>query len=269
MTLELPPDAEEPRPGQFFSIRCGNGTIPLLRRPFSLHDFPDPENRDLIAILYRTVGPGTTWMSERLPGESLDVLGPLGNGFRLDDPPEEIVLIARGIGIAPLYAVARYYLLNHPEGRISTLMGARTKERLFFKEELVRLGTLHTYTDDGTEGFKGKAPDLLCHLFENGMFSGETACCACGPLPMLHDLFKVSQKWPIHAQVALEAHMGCGFGACLSCAVPLKTESIVRDTRWPKPEYLTSKDGTRGISLACKDGPVYALDEVDWEAWLT
>jgi dihydroorotate dehydrogenase electron transfer subunit len=208
-------------------------------------------------------------MSKRLPGDSLDILGPLGNGFRLEETPEAIVLIARGIGIAPLYALARRYRSDVPAGRITILMGARIKQRLFYRQELDRLGSLHVYTDDGSEGFKGRAPDLLIHLLEKGMLTGDERFFACGPPAMLYDLLKVSRIGSLRFQVALEAHMGCGFGACLSCAVPLKAGAVLRDEVWPKPECLIAEDGKRIISLACKDGPVYALDEVDWDSWLT
>ena len=91
---------------------------------------------------------------------------------------------------------------------------------------------------------------------------------ACGPGPMVRDLYSASLKWRFKAQVALEEHMGCGFGACLSCAIPLNPGRVIQDAHWPKPACMTSEDGERTVSLICKDGPVYDLEEVDWDTWL-
>lgn len=269
MVLEGPPGSIRARPGQFFSIRCGGGLFPLLRRPFSLHDEPVGENGRAVSILYRVIGPGTAWLSRCTPGNHLDVLGPLGNGFRLENLEHGIVLVARGIGIAPLYAVAQGFLVGRPEGRVTVIMGARTGDRIFYVDELRRMGDLHLYTDDGSLGFRGRAPELLMDLFEKGAIPAPSSVFACGPGPMLRELHEVSLKLPFKAQVALEEHMGCGFGACLSCAVPLKPEKAVRDAFWPKPACMKSEEGDRMMSLICKDGPVYDLQEVDWDQWLS
>jgi len=128
LVLEPPNESLRPMPGQFYSIRCGQGFFPLLRRPFSLHREMKSGVENGIGILYRVLGRGTEWLSKRTPNEWLDIIGPLGNGFRLDWLKERMVLVGRGIGIAPLYAVAQRFLLDRPKGCVAILIGARTSE---------------------------------------------------------------------------------------------------------------------------------------------
>jgi dihydroorotate dehydrogenase electron transfer subunit len=255
-----------PLPGQFYSIRCGGFTTPLLRRPFSVHRLVEGRG---VEFLYRVIGPGTSWLAERRAGDILDVLGPLGNGFSMEaEDLTHAVLVARGIGVAPLYALGEAFRRSLPQMRISLLMGARLKQRLFYREELEALGPVHWYTDDGSEGFHGRASDLLDHLLATGILPPRCALFACGPASMLGDLARLALKHGLRGQVALETHMGCGFGACLSCAVPLRPQSLQKNARWTKPALQWSEDGQAVYSLVCKDGPIYDLQEVDWDEWL-
>jgi dihydroorotate dehydrogenase electron transfer subunit len=247
-------------------VRCGDGGGGILRRPFSLHRVYRQEETVKLEFLIREVGVGTRWLRERRAGEYLDLIGPLGNGFLIEQA-ETAVLIARGIGIAPLYAVGEALREKRPEQPLHVIMGARFKERLFYRDRLAELGTLHIYTDDGSEGFSGRAPELLAYLVEKGVIGEGSAFYACGPGHMLRELARLAGKASLRGQVALESHMGCGFGVCLSCAVPLTPETLRREPAWPKPALQSDQDG-RAYSLVCKDGPIYDAREVDWDEWL-
>jgi dihydroorotate dehydrogenase electron transfer subunit len=267
LTLDFSKDRHPPVPGQFYNIRCTDNRDALLRRPFSVHRLTNENGLPCLQILYRVIGKGTEWLSSRKKGETLDLIGPLGNGFLLDRQTD-VVLAARGIGIAPLCAVAEAVRSTAPESRLHILMGARIKDRVFYQEELRRLGNLCLYTDDGSLGFRGRAPELLLHLFETGKVPRTCSLYACGPAPMLMELSTLSQRFGFDGQVAMETHMGCGFGACLSCAIPLRPASIKRTPQWKKPALQWSEDGLTCYSLICKDGPVYDIREVDWNEWL-
>lgn len=266
IALVPPPGAAVPRPGQFYSVRCGDSTSPLLRRPFSVHRIRRVHGGWRLDLLVRVVGPGTRWLGARSEGDPLDVIGPLGNGF---DPDFETttVLAARGIGIAPLYALGEALGETLPRERLHIVMGARYGERIFLRRRLSGLGVLHLYTDDGSEGFQGRAPDLLRRLVETGALSDRFAVYACGPDSMLRDLADLQPVLGFDGQAALEDHMGCGFGACLSCAVPLRPRAVRKGGAWPKPALQFDESGEAVHSLICRDGPVYDLREVDWDAW--
>ena len=267
LTLNFSNDRHPPIPGQFYNLRCTDTMDPLLRRPFSMHRLTEENGIPCLQILYRVIGKGTEWLSSRKKGETLDLIGPLGNGF-LIERPTDVVLAARGIGIAPLCAVAEAVRSLAPASRLHILMGARFKDRVFYQEELQRLGNLYLYTDDGSLGFRGRAPELLLHLLETEKVPRTCSLYACGPTPMLMELSELSERFGFKGQAALETHMGCGFGACLSCAIPLRPALIRKTPSWKKPALQWSEDGGTCYSLICKDGPVYDIREVAWNEWL-
>jgi len=266
LSLEGVAAAEPPRPGQFYTFRCGDATSPLLRRPLSVHRIREGQDGLRLEFLVRAVGPGTAWLGARSPSDRLDMIGPLGNGFDTEGV-KEAVLVARGVGIAPLYALGEALGRTIPKERIHVVMGARYAGRLFLREELGSLGRLHLYTDDGSEGFRGRAPEMLGHLADSGVLKGEIGVFACGPALMLREVAEVARKRGWQGQAALETHMGCGIGACLSCAVPLHAKAVRIGAQWPKPALQRAEDGSSAYSLICRDGPVYDLQEVDWDAW--
>jgi len=257
-----------PIPGQFYQVRCSVGTDPLLRRPFSVHRLLQKGSSHLMEILYRVAGKGTEWLSKREKGGSLDILGPFGNGFLIQEGMDPIVLVSRGIGIAPLYAVGEEALKGKKGRKIIILMGTRLRERIFYEEECKKIGEVYLYTDDGSRGFHGRAPDLLCHLLERKRLPERFSLFACGPAQMLKELADLSERFGFEGQVAMEDRMGCGFGACLSCACPLKPEKITTNFQWKKPALQWSEEGDQVYSLICKDGPVYDVKEVDWNEWI-
>jgi len=268
LALDISRDTHLPKPGQFYNIRCGEWKDPLLRRPFSMHRVTNKGGSVGLEILYRVIGKGTEWLSRRQRGEWVDAIGPFGNGFIIEEGERNVVLVARGIGIAPLYAVGEEVRKRNGATNIFILMGVRKKERIFYEEECGEIGDVFIYTDDGSMGFHGRAPELMVNLMERKKLPETFSLYACGPLRMLKELAALSRRWTFKGQVALESHMGCGFGACLSCAFPLRPKSIKKNSDWEKPDLQWSEDGKTVYSLICKDGPIYDIQEVDWDDWL-
>ncbi|MFZ0449100.1 MAG: dihydroorotate dehydrogenase electron transfer subunit [Desulfatiglandaceae bacterium] len=267
LTLKIPPNDPIPSPGQFYTIRCSDGTSPLLRRPLSVHRISEGKDSFELEILYQAVGKGTQWLSGRKRGEGLDIIGPFGNGFILDPAVSESVIVAGGIGIAPLYALCDDLRTYNKDVNITIIWGVRNRTELFYETQCGEVGSLFIATDDGSHGFHGTANELLARMIKKNRVSVHAPVYACGPTAMLRGLGVMSETFDFACQVSLEEHMGCGFGACLSCAIPLKPESIQKNSRWPKQALQWSEDGNEVYSLVCKDGPVYDIREVNWDEW--
>ena len=244
MMLGAPELAEVCIPGQFLHVLCHAGSDPLLRRPLSIHD-ADPK-LGLISLLYQVCGKGTQLLTEKLPGEALDVLGPLGRGFDLPKTADQpILLVGGGMAVAPLYFLARRMGETVGCARTTILIGAGTKDMLLCLDEfaLLRL-VVQTATEDASHGHHG----LVTSLLENYLQSGDRPLVyACGPWPMLKAVAEITKTHGLSCQVSTEAKMACGVGACMSCVIK------VRDGDSSK--YVRS----------CKEGPVFNADEVIWE----
>ncbi|MBZ0220749.1 MAG: dihydroorotate dehydrogenase electron transfer subunit [Candidatus Methylomirabilis sp.] len=243
----------EVKPGQFVMLRVSDGLDPLLRRPFGIYRMlgrtigrtigtgSSPSKRKGIEILYRVVGKGTAILSERRPGETLGVLGPLGNGF--PDPAEgsNMVLVAGGMGIAPLYLLAKRL------GGGTLLFGARSKAETALLKDFRGLGLkIKTATEDGSAGVKG----LVTGLLEDEL-TPESIVYACGPVGMLKAAAAISGKAGARCLVSLERSMACGIGVCLGCAVRAKAHKEEKENRFYK--------------MVCSDGPVFPSEEIDWD----
>ena len=243
MTLGSQELAEICAPGQFLHVLCHPGNDPLLRRPFSIHD-ADPK-LGLISLLYQVVGRGTQLLTERAPGEILDVLGPLGRGFSLPETADQpILLVGGGMAVAPLYFLARRIAQTIGCAKTAFLIGARTEDMLLCLDELALLRlAIQTATEDASHGH----PGLMTGLLENYLQEGEKPLVyACGPWPMLKAVAEITKAHGLKCQVSTEAKMACGVGACMSCVIK------VRDGDSSK--YVRS----------CKEGPVFDADEVIW-----
>lgn len=228
MTLYDSYIANTATPGQFLHLLVDGHT---LRRPISIADV-DHENK-LTTILFKKTGDGTKHLAAYKPGMIIDVLGPSGNGFSYD--PSKIktaMLIGGGIGIPPLYNLGKE--LKRLEINVIAVLGFQSKQQVFYEREFKELGNTYVVTDDGSYGHHGLVTDVLN---QTGSFDHYFSC---GPIPMLQ---AVKKELPNHpGSVSLEERMGCGVGACLACVVP-----------------TDDKGGYRKI---CKDGPVFAADEV-------
>jgi dihydroorotate dehydrogenase electron transfer subunit len=252
LSLLAPAIARRSLPGQFVEVKVGAGAQPLLRRPLSIHR----ASKGKIELLYEVVGPATAELSRRKQGEYLDVIGPLGSGFSytLDAIPAcrqagairstLSILVAGGMGVAPLVFLAeklRKVKSQKAKGKTLVLVGARTKKQLLCVPELNKLGCeVRIATDDGSAGFRGKATDLLGSILRSRNHDPGTTIYSCGPHPMLAEVSRLSRRYNLPAQLSLEAHMACGFGACLGCVV----ETI------------------GGYKRVCKDGPVFGTEEL-------
>jgi len=229
--LESPQVASDAQPGQFVMVRCGEDC--LLRRPLSIHQL----NGNKLALLFNIVGKGTLWLSQRQPGETIDLLGPLGNGFSINPSSHNLLLLAGGIGITPLYFLSQK--AQEQGHSVTLLLGASTAARLYPQHLLPNRVNLITATEDGTAGKRGMLTDLLPDFVD-----GANQILACGPLPMYRTMTAQKQLFqgkPV--QISLEVRMGCGLGVCYGCTV--KTKS--------------------GLKQVCQDGPIFNLDDILWE----
>ncbi len=205
-----------------------------LRRPLGVHRV-SPDGR--VALLFSVVGRGTGWLAQRQEGEVLDLLGPLGNGFEIRPESKRVLLVAGGIGIAPLVALAESALAR--DLSVVLVIGDRTSAHVYPDHLLPSGITAVVATEDGSAGVRGMATDLLPQLAREA-----DQVFACGPLAMYRAMAATSEEWGNKpAQVLLEVVLGCGVGACLGCTV---------ETR-------------RGRKLVCRDGPVFGLGDVVWD----
>lgn len=234
--LEAPEIAGNARPGQFVMVRCDKDTI--LPRPLSVHRVDGGR----LALLFEVTGKGTRWLSQRKKGDTLDIFGPLGNGFTIEAHSKNLLLIAGGMGIAPLRFLADIAV---GEGKkVTLIMGARSADRLLpvsLSQELFNKGVLPSNinivnaTENGSEGFKGLATQLIPHYLD-----GADQVLACGPAAMYHTMAQMSELKGRPVQLSLEIIMGCGVGVCYGCTIKTKN----------------------GLKQVCKDGPVFEMGEI-------
>ncbi|MDH7500819.1 MAG: dihydroorotate dehydrogenase electron transfer subunit [candidate division NC10 bacterium] len=240
-------------PGQFVMVRIGEGCEPLLRRPFSIHWMEG----QYLELLYRVVGKGTQRMASLGPGQELDLLGPLGKGFRIPEDWHFALLVAGGMGVAPLRALAARLSLHakparvesqHRQRRICLLIGAKRAEEILCREDFERLGVqVLVASEDGSLGEKGMATDLLRGVLSRCRSEEElpSALYACGPRPMLARVAQMAGERGIACQVSLEEFMACGIGACMGCAVRVRHQESPYE-------------------MVCKDGPVFDARVIQW-----
>ena len=238
MTLAAPELAMVSQPGQFLHLRVADSYSPLLRRPISLHRINDEAGT--VELLYQVRGPGTAALSQKVPGQLIDVLGPLGHGFKMDYPGGQAVLVAGGIGVAPLLPLAEE--LRRQSRKVTLILGGRSIDHLLAAESFLQAGCeVLLATDDGSAGFKGFVTELLINQL---LIQPADLLYACGPGGMLARVEKICLEKNIPGQVSLEEYMGCGVGACLSCAC---AKNIPGDIKYAK---------------VCTDGPVFSFGEV-------
>ncbi len=246
MVLSAPQIGRQARPGQFIHVRVSRSFPPLLRRPFSIHR----SEGEKIEILYKVVGKGTEILSKRNRGEYLNIIGPLGNGYRLPSAPSEksdIILLAGGTGVASLLFLAESVCHTNPELSVLALIGAKNREELLCEGDFERLGCrVEVATENGTRGYKGLVSDLLEKFLPLSGDKPRPMVFACGPWEMLKRIGKISRKHRFPCQVSLEERLGCGVGACLGCVVKGRGSSYT---------YMR----------VCKDGPVFDAGELSWE----
>lgn len=247
LDLSLPvDDSFRIAPGQFFMIKTGPGYDPLLRRPFSVFSLGrmmDGMHRR-ISILFRAVGRGTDLMATWSCGHAVDMVGPLGRGYTVPEGLRSVALIAGGLGIASLFALAEWILQRRRRPEVWVYLGGKSKRQILAKATLERMGArVRVTTDDGSMGTQGLVSDRWESLAHRLAEHGKSAVYACGPLEMLAAVARITAELSLPCQVSLEARMACGMGSCLGCAV-------------------RTKDG--GYKMVCKDGPVFDARQIHW-----
>ena len=217
--MQLGGDTTGILPGQFVNI-CVQGQF--LRRPISVCNIAD----GILTIIYKVVGVGTEAMSHLPVGTQLDVLTVLGNGYDLTKAGDEPLLVGGGVGVPPMYMLARQ--LREAGKNVRVILGFNTKDEVFYEEEFRAIGCDVTVTTvDGSHGVKG--------FVTNALDGKQSYYYTCGPLPMIKALL---QAIGTHGEVSMEERMGCGFGACMGCTIQT----------------------THGPKRVCKEGPVFPAE---------
>ena len=238
----------------------------LLRRPFSFADVTCEGDKTLVDILYCVVGPASLRMTTLSTGDSVSVIGPLGNGFLVPEGKQKALLVAGGMGAGPLQHLAKLLTADYPNIDVMAFAGAKTARDLPFEAQLdeisqqlgFSLSEFAKYgieslvaTDDGSAGWHGLVSDYLADWLDQATFAGKDAIIySCGPEAMLAKVADIARAKDIDCQVSMERMMACGIGLCQSCAVECKAD----------------RPGKTIYKLCCKDGPVFDSREVVFSA---
>lgn len=248
LEIDCPTIAREAKPGQFVMVLTSDAPYPLLRRPFSIYKIYSEKysarmTKRRFSILYKRVGKGTQLMSAFRKGQTVNLIGPLGNGFTLSGLPDPspVILIGGGVGIATLASLAG----KLGSGPLYVFIGGKSKYDILCEKDFPG-GKIFIATEDGSLGKRGTVVDLFESEMERFDRKVSHHLFCCGPEGMLRSLARLipSEKWVV--QASLESRMGCGFGACWGCVV--KTTDVESPFR-----------------RVCKDGPVFPLSEILWD----
>ncbi|MBW1954841.1 MAG: dihydroorotate dehydrogenase electron transfer subunit [Deltaproteobacteria bacterium] len=244
MTLACHPSYQEAVPGQFVMLHVSGRDAPLLPRPFSIHRFLGlPGGEAAVQVLYRVVGPGTRKMARTREGERVQMVGPLGRGFMLAGAGSRPMVVAGGMGVAPMVFLVEAMLEKGMDPKdCRVFLGARGREELLCRDELIDAGVmLQVTTDDGSDG--EHCP--VTHPFQTAARADPPErIYACGPEAMLRCVAQAARVLKTPCQVSIETLMACGIGACLGCAVKGK----------PQDSYLH----------VCSEGPVFDTELLGW-----
>ena len=246
MVLSVPTwSGDDPHPGQFLMLKVTDECDPLLARPFGISGFDRREDGALVEIIYRVVGRGTRIMERWSPGRQMSFLGPLGRGFALPPEGSSSLLVAGGVGLPPLLALARKMEALGRVGEVTIVYGDATRDRLvdpgsaWFPDVETA-----TCTEDGSCGTRG----LVTGLLENKNNGEGRHLFVCGPNPMMKAVKELTGDRCLSAQYSMEARMACGFGVCSGCAVKVSSGNYVR---------------------VCMEGPVFDGKELSEESFGT
>ncbi|MCE5237055.1 dihydroorotate dehydrogenase electron transfer subunit [bacterium] len=242
LELHAPEIAAKAKPGQFAHVRVGSGLDPLLRRPFSVM-LPN-RHEGTIQLLIKNVGRGTDLLCHLREGVLVDVLGPLGSSFTPPPPGRDILMVAGGVGVAPLVYFADV-LQTDPTAhyRVRGLYGGRNSDQLpLWTEFGGRCEEFYVATEDGSAGEQGLVTDLLEGQLQRGDVQ---VVYTCGPRAMMAKVAAMSAVAGVTCFVSMEQWMGCGLGACMGCVVPAVAGGYVR---------------------VCVDGPVFDAATLDWDS---
>ncbi|MBI3000007.1 MAG: dihydroorotate dehydrogenase electron transfer subunit [Deltaproteobacteria bacterium] len=242
-------------PGQFAMLKVTNGNDLFLRRPFSFHRIGYRGAIPIFEILYRVVGPGTQIMAAMKTGQVVDIIGPLGRGFSFAPDLRTAIIVAGGMGIAPLvFLLEEIKKTNQHKTDTILLYGGQSKNDILEIERLRQVAArVKICTEDGSLGYRMRVTELLEQVLQNQENNDpeqkSVSIFACGPFGMLKSTSVIAEKFHASCDISLETPMACGFGACLGCVVK------VHET-----------DGASvGYALACHEGPVFNSKTIIWD----
>jgi dihydroorotate dehydrogenase electron transfer subunit len=248
LALAAPEIGRRMLPGQFVMVQAAASLDPLLRRPFSIFEVLRDERDGFrgISLLNKRVGRGTRLLYDAEPGQTIAVLGPLGQPFVPVDAPAEAWMVAGGVGLAPFVSLAETLAARRTP--MTLFYGGRSARDLYYAEFFERLGArLVLTTEDGTRGERGRVTSPLARELA-GRNGPPPAIYACGPTPMMRAVAELGAAADVPVFVSLEPVMGCGMGGCYSCVVPMR------------------RGGGRRFVRSCIEGPVFDASGVVWEA---
>lgn len=229
-TVESSDIAQSTQCGQFLHINCGDSTF--LRRPISICDAGNGEVR----FIFEVKGDGTKELAKKEIGDFIDIFGPLGHGFEISESIKKPVIIGGGIGVFPLYKLAKELKSSN------VFLGFRSADRVVMEREFENVSDMVIVgTDDGSYGYNGYIAAAMEQYLNNNECD---MIYSCGPMPMLKAVKKIAEERGIKCQISLEQRMGCGIGACLVCSCE------------------TNNEGSEKYSKVCTNGPVFYSEEV-------
>lgn len=234
LKLKSPDKLPEIEPGQFVNVLIDDSPVTFLRRPISIYDVDYKHNT--IELLILIAGEGTRKLSYRNVGDSVNLLTPLGKGFKSDNTIKRALLIGGGVGLAPLLFLGKKLVNENIE--VETLIGGRSSANIIEKNRFENIGKVHVSTEDGSLGEAGL---LTLNSVMKKVGSFDKIYC-CGPDPMMRAVAGIAQKNNIQCEVSLENLMACGIGSCLCCV----------------------EDTNTGHRCVCTEGPVFNINELKW-----
>jgi len=256
--FECPAIAARVTPGQFLMLRLSQSDDPLIGRPLALYQTVDNAQGQPVAIdvVYLVGGKMTRKLSECGAHQLLDVWGPLGNGFAVQDT-DHLIMVAGGIGQTPFLAVAAEHLGRRSYGtrsaapvpRVTLCYGARSADYLAGIDDFQAVGAeVKVMTDDGTAGELGLVTEALERVLEEATDTTRAKVVCCGPEPMMKAVAGICESRNVPAQVSLETPMACGIGICFTCVAP-----------------VIQQDGTTDYRRTCVEGPVFDACRIHWD----
>lgn len=239
MAVHCPEITEKARAGQFVNLLCGEKS---LRRPISICELNKEEG--ILRMVYQVRGEGTAWLSRLSDGDTVNILGPLGNGFNIPTKAKSMILVGGGIGTPPLLGAAKAFMASGENRSVTAILGFRNSAAVILEDDYRKISQKAIVTtDDGSYGRHSLVTAPLEEELEQG------ACdviIACGPLPMLKAVSLVGTERNIQTFVSMEQRMGCGVGACLACVCK------------------TKHAGEEMYSRVCTHGPIFNASKVVW-----
>lgn len=258
MEIQVGGMADIASPGQFVNLYCYDSSK-LLPRPISICNVD--KNKQILRLIYAVVGEGTKEFATLVTGDKIDVLGPLGKGFDLDNKSDKnILIVGGGVGTPPLLELAKSLKAKYADCiKITTVLGFR--DEAYLASEFEAYGDVHVATDSGRSGFKGNVIDLMKQVLSDKLSQqAYDYMYSCGPTPMLRGLQQFNKDYSIEAEFSLEERMGCGFGGCVGCVVGIRTDEA--KTLYMNDKEVSIEDKDFDYKKVCKDGPVFEYSEV-------